>query len=115
MSGVYINGMEMPKNCEECPVCDYEQGECLVNPGSFVKWEQRLVRQSWCPLVPVPDHGRLIDADAMSEKDNDDFSAAIETAVGFATKQLMIMAHAQLQKAIEIQPTIIPADKEAGE
>ena len=42
-----IRGMEMPKNCFICPfknleICDED-----------------------CPLIEVPPHGRLIDADAM--------------------------------------------------
>lgn len=44
--GVYIKGMEMPKNCLECPLV-----VCLN-----VK--------SDCPLVPVPPHGDLIDRKA---------------------------------------------------
>ena len=43
--GVYIKGIDAPKNCLECPLV-----VCLD-----VK--------SDCPLVPVPPHGRLIDGD----------------------------------------------------
>jgi hypothetical protein len=45
--GVYINGMEMPKSCDECPLYT-----CMHNHDD-------------CPLVPVPPHGRLIDADVL--------------------------------------------------
>ena len=66
--GVYIKGMEMPKNCCECEIraydanageeyCPFSQMECLS-----------IGLQKNCPLVEVPEpHGRLIDADALVE------------------------------------------------
>ncbi len=69
--GVYIRGMEMPKGCAfcwirkrngkkiVCPFCDEEWDIC--DPMSA---DHRLDN---CPLVPVPPHGRLIDADALAE------------------------------------------------
>ena len=47
--GVYIKDFEMPKNCFICPfknleICDED-----------------------CPLIEVPPHGRLIDADALED------------------------------------------------
>lgn len=44
---ILIKGMEMPKDCGKCFVGD------------------RTICSSACPLVPVPPHGRLIDADAL--------------------------------------------------
>ena len=55
--GLYIKGIEMPKNCYECYFCIY--GYC-VNLNRYVENSQE--RDSDCPLVPVPTHGRLIDA-----------------------------------------------------
>ena len=113
MSGIYIPGIEMPTSCAKCRLFNYEYGCPFIGAVGYALTKGK--RNEDCPLVPVPDHGRLIDADDMSEKDNKDFSVSIGTAVGFAAKQLMIMAHAQLQEAIEIQPTIVPADKEGKE
>lgn len=49
---VLIKGMEMPTSCDDCflPLryCPY-----AMKPNGE------------CPLVPVPPHGRLIDADAL--------------------------------------------------
>lgn len=51
---ILIKGMEMPKNCWECP---FER--CVL---------RTLVdRHPDCPLVEVPPHGRLIDADWIRE------------------------------------------------
>ena len=65
--GVYINGMEMPKTCDDCKafVC-YRQwagdsGDCFC--GITKSDAKDGVRNADCPLVPVPPHGRLIDAD----------------------------------------------------
>lgn len=54
---VLIRGMEMPKNCAECPV-----GWCN-NLILFSKCDKRADN---CPLVELPEkHGRLIDADKL--------------------------------------------------
>ena len=54
--GVYIKGMEMPPNCLVCPLGWTKCSNVSVNK-----------RSDDCPLVPVPPHGRLIDADAFEE------------------------------------------------
>lgn len=92
MSGVYIKGMKMPKSCDECP-CFSEYDACDVTGSwkfadEFCKGKERLPD---CPLVPVPDHGRLIDADALCEG-------------RVSNDNVVICAKAA--------PTIIPADKE---
>lgn len=60
---IYIPGMEMPKNCCQCPVnmdiCKRGYKYLLDHPELYDK------RADDCPLVPVPEHGRLIDADAL--------------------------------------------------
>lgn len=61
---VLVRGMEMPKSCEEC--------ELLIKKGigEFCQFATvETVRPKDCPLVEVPTpHGRLIDADALSDK-----------------------------------------------
>lgn len=81
--GVYIKGMEMPPNCWACAcyhhkVDDgyYDYDVCQAsgtvfndgyssatgNKTHIDPFKQRLDN---CPLVPVPQHGRCIDADAL--------------------------------------------------
>lgn len=61
---VLIRGMKMPESCSQCNFC---QGfECLALKRTF-----NLISKEECPLVEVPPHGRLIDADAMNEKYGD--------------------------------------------
>ena len=64
--GVYIRGMEMPKDCLKCPFCLFADGywKCLVD-GSHADFGGTCRPQN-CTLVQVPTpHGRLIDADAL--------------------------------------------------
>ena len=89
MSGVYIPNMKMPESCD---VCWAEYAYEICNSHS-----------EHCPLIPVPDHGRLIDADAMLEKHYSGNEKHI-TSASVITPQM-----------VSSLPTIIPADKEAGE
>lgn len=63
--GVYIKGMDMPKNCFRCPLWDSEYGRCRVTA--------RITNcKKDCPLVEVKaPHGRLIDADAVDTSYSD--------------------------------------------
>lgn len=69
---VLVKGIEMPSNCSDCPMC-YDMMECTVSALRF--WRNRseikefdfcTERHPACPLVLVPPHGRLIDADALA-------------------------------------------------
>lgn len=60
--GVFIKGMEMPKNCADCKLIVYADGT-YVCPFSGIM-VLNIGRQDDCPLVEVKTpHGRLIDAD----------------------------------------------------
>lgn len=112
MAGIYIPGMEMPKNCFDCDfslfynemadlVCPILRGE--VSDCGFNTLEER---HPDCPLVPVPNHGRLINADALWVEINkicDRRDAEIITDLTCLQQILSAVRHA---------PTVIPADKE---
>lgn len=97
MSGIYIPGMEMQENCFGCPL------NRLNRDGGFFEWFCGFTKSNcrWdklpddCPLIPVPEHGRSIDADAL-KLDLTRFYDGEVTA----------------KRLIDEQPTIIPADKE---
>ena len=63
MSGIYIKGMEMPINCMTCPCAD--NAGCAITGAIISSKAMAYGRTDDCPLVPVPDHGRLVDADAL--------------------------------------------------
>ena len=63
--GVYIKGMEMPTSCLGCTlVTQYYDGGCDVC-CLLDTYASKHGTLDDCPLVPVPPHGRLIDADAL--------------------------------------------------
>lgn len=88
---VYIKGMEKPSDCVNCIFC-YDD-ECLMHkPNEYRSWPEEYKN---CPLVPVPEHGRLIDADALME------NAQYKGTHDIVTAWDIVAA-----------PTIIPASKE---
>ena len=64
--GVYIKGMEMPNSCHECPLGF--GGGCHMGRSADEYMCPDHGRAEWCPLVHVPPHGRLIDAEALAER-----------------------------------------------
>lgn len=106
---VYIKGMEMPTSCSVCPMLEGDRMDGLCHAAS--KWLDDDEHWTWyvypegdmddskpcnCPLVPVPDHGRLIDADALNVYD---ISPVYGFSVMGATEEDIIQA-----------PIIIPAE-----
>ena len=114
--GIYLPNMEMPVTCCHCPLMGYDPDIEWVDGGRETQGAYICVithelidntkREEHCPLVPVPPHGRLIDADALSAKLNMMLSMAFgegNTAFHFAYRSL--------GKVMENAPTIIPAEE----
>ena len=59
-----IKGMKMPKYCAECDAVDREELLCPFTNDDCEDYFS--VRNRNCPLVPVPPHGRCIDADKIN-------------------------------------------------
>lgn len=87
MSDILIRGMEMPKNCEECDV----KAVCK-NYWRLIR--KQYERPSWCPLVPVPPHGDLVERQAVLNT----FSVHMNRTLHFVTIR-------------DTVPTIIPASE----
>lgn len=70
---ILIKGMEMPKDCNKCPMT--VDGYCRIigypNGDAIIKHYKPL----WCPLVEVPKHGRLIDADELLRRKCDAYDS----------------------------------------
>ncbi len=63
--GIYIKGMEMPKDCGKCPLVEKCKNRHLEITESDNGYEPIFI-QDYCPLTEVSEpHGRLIDADAL--------------------------------------------------
>ena len=110
---ILIKGMKMPKSCVDCPMFDWdlEYLKCKANDEFFIaKGEWRTKRESTCPLIEVPPHGRLIDADELIEKQKEDAEIFIgSTNYGDKVRYDEAMnAVANIVNA----PTVIPADED---
>ena len=109
--GIYIKKMEMPESCYYCPFADgvwQKDKRCLIN-GKEMPRDGRDVQQNHinCPLVPVPHHGRLIDADALKAKQQEDADLFIGSRVDIKRRDEALNAVANIVNA----PTIIPAEE----
>ncbi len=67
LMSVLIKGVEMPKNCSECPVALCGK-YCRINQ-TYTTYIELPIRPDHCPLVEIPEkHGRLIDADELKKE-----------------------------------------------
>ena len=60
---ILIKGINPPKSCYTCSW--YNKVQCPVNDG---KCYYRTTRHPSCPLIELPPHGRLIDADKLANE-----------------------------------------------
>ena len=104
--GVYLPNMEMPTRCGRCdmriPVYDdgiFDHYECCITAAIIDNLGEKMED---CPLIPVPDHGRLIDADALIKNLSLDENDAENGA------SLLMAIFIEVLKAA---PTIIPAEE----
>ena len=65
---ILIKGMEKPETCSKCPFCQFDgldlKLRCLVTDEDIF-FDAKKKRAGNCPLVEIPPHGRLIDADKL--------------------------------------------------
>lgn len=91
--GVYIKDMKMPTSCLDCPCVNGENGYCQLRKECVYDDVPRS-----CPLLPVPPHGRLFDADVlMREMHNVILEDGEDRRIFYSV--------------IERQPTVIPAEE----
>lgn len=100
---ILIKGMEMPTSCFDCDCAEiYGDGyfHCNRIGETFEEDDFRMARHPDCPMIELPPHGRLIDADMMEKEcchgckyENNKYANCIDCALANA-------------------PTIIPAEEE---
>ena len=104
--GVYIPNMKMP---EHCGVCRFAvDGWCYAYGKPNIDALANDGRTNFCPLVPVPPHGDLIDRDALKDvqqADADFFKGSSDHGEKCRYDEA-INAVANIVNA----PTIIPAE-----
>lgn len=104
---IYIKGMEMPTNCFDCPCVEAEFMECAAKEHlSLPKDEYGAALgevPNWCPLIPVPEHGDLIDRDALMKDGWLNLHKEVMRMGGYAVHELPLT-----NPSI---PVVIPADR----
>lgn len=98
---ILIKGMEMPTRCADCPMC-YDYIRCRLLQESFGEFDCVEYRWECCPLIEVPKHGRLIDADALNDMINRSYPMTdrVDVHNGYAI----------CQELIKSLPTIIESE-----
>ena len=110
MSDILIKGMEMPTSCWRCTLSQlYEKPrEMLVCKITHEEVLRHKI-DSNCPLVPVPPHGRLIDADALRcLYDPHDYGLDGEQADEYDRYHVSLPV---IRQNIDDMPTIIEAEE----
>lgn len=101
MAGIYIPGIEMPKNEDGCEVI------IRIQPNGEVFDAGKI--HLGLTAIPVPDHGRLVDADAL-------ITTFCEWGTRLERGRKLVITMCEAKQAIvdiiEAAPTIIPADRE---
>lgn len=114
---VLITGVEIPTTCGSCWFCravSNEKWHCRLTGKSFasysVGWgnvnntgdngQRPYIRHEDCPIIHVPPHGRLIDADGLEKE---------------CQKRLLICTDQfqrpyEVMRAIALAPTVIKPD-----
>ena len=97
MADILIKCMEMPKNCSRCQFC--------FGANNICPWTREYAtstkRHPDCPLIEIPEHGRLIDADKLEVN----FGWLAE-AEGYKTHISFVYSN-----AIDNAPTVIPSSE----
>lgn len=103
MSGIYIHGMEMPT-----------EGSVFVIDSAGQVWSNEWPTRGYTRLdgvtaVPIPPHGRLIDADALAQQIEYERFHSTHTD-GLAARH-HVDEYGHFLKAISVAPTIIEAEE----
>ena len=99
---ILINGMNMPDRCGHCRFAT--AFDCDVD-GQFIQTHDAKRRD--CPLIEVPEHGRLIDADALDDICRIINEREYETGAYITRGDYKI-----IDRVLFEFPTIIPAERE---
>ena len=104
--GVYIKGMEMPSDCDYCPLSN-GFGHCNAKHEGILSY---VGRDEDCPLIEVTEpHGRLIDADKLFgwyDGQRDEYPIKKETP------QYGTLMMYEIFDEIDDAPTVIEAEGE---
>ena len=93
---VIVKSMEMPESCYRCPMANDDFYLCGATE-KYLENDSEERRPDWCPLIELPPHGRLIDADEL---------VRIWTGAKF---------YGNIKPIVDARPTVIEAEGERNE
>lgn len=108
--GVYIN-IEMPPNCSACwALDDYgDYPRCRITEEQRgYNFPVRQKRMDKCPFIPIPAHGRLVDARKMFLP----FVIKGQRSKRYHLGEKWELNGAEIREVIDSLPTIIPAEED---
>ena len=108
--GIYIPGIYMPDSCDNCLICNRCEGNCDISDADYLPNK----RPDDCPLIELPPHGRLIDADAFAAKYIAALPGGIDDLIDKSRAPEFLSQIQALLMDIAEAPTIIPADPKEG-
>lgn len=106
---ILIKSMKMPSSCWECKLEQFI--DCDVFQGITSASEYRDKRYANCPIIELPPHGRLIDADALKAVVCEALKKALDNdSVNLFGAVLAEFVARGFTDEIENAPTIIEAE-----
>lgn len=111
---VLIRGMEMPTSCFDCQFM-YGRRYCRANSKiefNDPDYSELKGRYDGCPLIPVPSHGRLIDADEFMRDECNNCDGACES-ISCDCVNCHADCRCEFMRDILDAPTVIPAEGES--
>ena len=96
VADILIRGMDMPTHCDDCTFYD---GIFCAWTGYYIYYPEEKLEE--CPLIEVPDHGRLIDADELRSEYKEPMDWLDRTQVTYHVTGIWA--------SIDAAPTVIPA------
>jgi hypothetical protein len=100
--GIYIKGMEMPKGNDELRLIIRSNGQVIISHQTYYEEAE---------AVPVPPHGKLIDAGAFVKSECNNCDGACE-ALPCDCLNCKADCRCEFMKDISEAPTIIEAEEE---
>ena len=89
--GIYIKGLKAPASCCKCRLSRWSNyGQCYMcniceKPVAKLSSVYESTKPDWCPIIGIPEHGDLIDRDALNigeyEREDDD-TGTLEISLG---------------------------------
>ena len=112
---VIVKGMKMPKSCDDCEFCKrdisgYDWCCIPMMSGRSKPLYEPVMKPDWCPLIPVPPHGDLIDKQWLKDAMITTLEALKKNPKMDRQEMHLIAAFDTLRVMVEDATTIIPAD-----